>query len=145
MSHNQQSKAVLQVRGSANRPTTCADRKLPVVLMSRVLRHSVDEKSVAWVQPTTPAKQQRIVIFPSSLTVMSTADCSSSAFVISILTGSILEDGKSFFKASISVVACDGARSNRARPDKPCSRRARALTRARVPAPPVTMDVVDTA
>ena len=111
-----------------------------MVLMSSVLRQSLGVMSVAWVQPTTPAKQHSMFTPPKSLTVIATADCSSSAFVMSTLTGSTVDDGKSFFNFSISVAACDGFRSNSARPDKPCSRSARPLTIARVPAPPVTVD-----
>lgn len=46
--------------------------------------------------------------------------------------------GKSWEREVMWSVVEEKSRSRRARPESPCSRRARALTRARVPPPPVT-------
>ena len=95
--------------------------------------------SIACVHPTTPAKQQRISTLRSSETVSLTADSSCSALVTSTLIDRIFADGKSAFSASIFCVDFEWSRSKSARPERPCSSNARAFTRARVPAPPVTV------
>ncbi len=69
--------------GELYRAAACAERKDPVVLISSLLFHSEDDMSMAWVQPTTPAKQHRISTLPSSETVSLTADSSCSALVTS--------------------------------------------------------------
>ena len=121
------------------RAAACAERKEPVVLMSSLLFHSEGVISIACVQPTTPAKQHSMSTLPSSETVRSTADSNCSALVTSTLTDRTVAPGKSFLSASISRDDFEWSRSKSARPERPCSSKARAFTRARVPAPPVTV------
>ncbi len=129
-------------RGAAYLATACALRNAPVVLISSVLLHSGALMSMACVQPTTPAKQHSMSTLPSSRATSSTADFSWSALVMSTFTERICALGKSFFRESISLEEELESRSNSARFERPCSSRARALTRARVPAPPVTASPV---
>ena len=124
--------------GGDYRAAAWAERKEPVVLISNLLFHSEADISMACVQPTTPAKQHSISTLPSSEVVNLTADSSCSAFVTSTLIDKTLALGKSVFSASISRVDFECSRSKSARPERPCSSKARAFTRARVPAPPVT-------
>ena len=123
------------------RATACAARNAPVVLTLRVRDHSAGVMSRACVQPTTPAKHRRWSMEPRVLDTVSTARSSSVADVTSTWTGSMRAWGKSFFKDWISGLACDASRSKRARPVRPCSSNARALTKARVPVPPVTVSI----
>ena len=125
--------------GGTYRAAACAERKEPVVLISSLLFHSEDDISMACVHPTTPAKQHNMSTLPSSEAASVTADRSCSASVTSTLTGSTVAPGNSALSASISGIDFAWSRSKRARPERPCSSKARALTRARVPAPPVTV------
>lgn len=120
--------------------TACAQKNAPVVLTSSVRFHSSGVISTACWQPTTPAKHIKISTLPSSCAARSTAVWTCVASVTLTLSVTIVACGKSVRRASISALACDGSRSNRARPERPCSSSARALTKARVPAPPVTGD-----
>ena len=124
---------------AAYRAAACAERKEPVVLISNLLFHSAGVMSIACVHPTTPAKQHSISTLPNSETVSLTADSNCSAFVTSTRIESTVAFGKSVLSASISRLDFEWSRSNSARPERPCSSKARALTRARVPAPPVTV------
>lgn len=96
---------------------------------------------MAWMQPTIPAKQKRWSIELRVLTVEATASERAEASVTSTARPKIRDEGKSFAKARIEVweVRRVDSRSQRAIPEAPCSRRARAAERPRVPAPPVTV------
>ena len=98
--------------------------------------------SRACVQPTTPAKQQRISMLPSSLAISTVAVSTPVAFVISTIFRTILDEGKSIRRRSMAATDCLRLMSNSARPARPCSSRARAASRAKVPAPPVTARVL---
>ena len=124
--------------GWTHRAAACAERKEPVVLISSRLFHSVGDMSMACVHPTTPAKQHSISTLRRCETVSLTADSNCSALVMSTFIDKTFACGKSAFSASISWVDFAWSRSKSARPERPCSSKARAFTRARVPAPPVT-------
>ena len=119
----------------------CAQRNEPVVLMSRVRRHSSGLMSIACVQPTTPAKQQRMSRPCNSWAAEVMAALTLGASVTLTCLQMIFALGKSLRKLSMAVDALDGLRSKRPRPVTPCSSRARAASRASVPAPPVTVEV----
>jgi hypothetical protein len=94
---------------------------------------------MACVQPTTPAKQQSVEIGPRTLTV----SCMAVAMAASSLTSTahvvIRVWGNRAWSAFMEEKDWLGSRSQRARPEAPCSRRAVAASRARLPAPPVTV------
>ena len=114
------------------------------MLTSKVWRHSSGVMERAGVQPTTPAKQQRISMLPSWEAREAMAVVRESSLVTLALPVKILAPGKSRVKEAISSLAVsENARSRRPRPERPCSRSARALTRARVPPPPVTIPACD--
>lgn len=125
-------------KGETHRAAACAARKEPVVLISSRLFHSAGDMSIACVHPTTPAKQHSTSTLRRCDTVSLTADSNCSAFVTSTFIDKTFACGKSAFSASISRVDFEWSRSKSARPERPCSSKARAFTRARVPAPPVT-------
>ena len=119
-------------------------RKAPVVLMSKVRRHSSDVMERAGVQPTTPAKQQRISRLPSWEAREAMAVVRAGSSVTLALMGRILAAGKLRVNDAISsLAASENARSRSPRPERPCSRSARAVTKARVPPPPVTISMCD--
>jgi hypothetical protein len=93
---------------------------------------------MAGVQPTIPAKQQRMSTLPRTLSV----SCNAVAMADSLRTSTaqvvILVLGNLECRVLTVSKACSGFRSQRARPVRPCSRREVAASRARVPAPPVT-------
>ena len=95
---------------------------------------------MAWKHPTIPAKQKRWSRDPNSLAVEVMAEAMESADVTSTATLRMRWEGKSAVREAMLVLEAErvGARSQRARPEAPCSRRARAVERPRVPAPPVT-------
>ena len=72
-----------------------------MVLMSRVRHHSSGVMSMAWVQPTMPAKQQRMSMLPSCWTVSAMAAEICFASVTSTFWVTILAAGKSVRRASI--------------------------------------------
>lgn len=96
---------------------------------------------MAWVQPTTPAKQRSVEIEPRTLRVSVRA----AAMAVSERTSTAMVRMRACGNWVCSVLrwekAVSGFRSQRARPVAPCSRRARAASRARVPVPPVTWGV----
>lgn len=121
--------------------TAWAVRKEPVVLTSIVLRHWVSCMSRAGTQSTIPAKQKRWSMLPPRVeAVFVTASAMEAASVTSTAMLKMRVEGKSEAR---EVMVCwelrrVDSRSQRQRPEAPCSRRARAVERARVPAPPVT-------
>ena len=119
--------------------TACAHKNAPVVLTSNTRRHSSARMSTACTHPTTPAKQHRISTLPNSAAVSSTARSTCAASVTSTRLTRICAPGKSAARDLTSESAWAKSRSRSARLERPCSRRARALMRARVPAPPVTV------
>jgi photosystem II stability/assembly factor-like uncharacterized protein len=94
---------------------------------------------MAWVQPTTPAKQSRMSMEWVEAAVAKAA-VTAGASVTSTGVQVILAEGKSVMRDWIagSEVVKVVRRSKSVRLDRPCSRSARAAARARVPAPPVT-------
>ena len=120
------------------RAAVWAQMNAPVVLISRTRFHVAKSIWIACSQATTPAKQHKIFIPPNSVAASAVISCTSSASVTLTVLVIILARGKSVINDSIAAPACDRSISKSARPERPCSRRARAFTRARVPAPPVT-------
>jgi hypothetical protein len=123
------------------RATACAHRKDPVRLMSCVRRHSSAGISMACVHPTTPAKQHSMSMLPSTLTLLSTAEAICASSRTSTASVMMRRSGNWECRSLMDSKAVSGLRSHKARPEAPCSRSALAASRARVPAPPVTVDV----
>lgn len=124
-------------------PTSCAAIHEPVVFTSRTRLHCSMGRFSAATQFTMPAKQQRILSSPSSSRTFFMVSRIVSAFVTSHGATTIFAAGKSFPRAWMADCSFAWAvgKSNRAIPERPCSRRARAEARASLPAPPVTVAV----
>jgi hypothetical protein len=93
---------------------------------------------MAWVQPTTPAKQHSMSMLPSTFAALSTAEAIWASSRTSTASVMMRRSGKRACSFLMRSKAASGFTSQRARPEAPCSRRASAASRARVPAPPVT-------
>lgn len=128
-------RVLVGIRALAN---ACAHRNEPVVLISSVRFHSAGAMSSACVHPTTPAKQHSIFTGPSSAVDWASARSTCAGSVTSPHIERIRACGKSRKREVIWSAVEEKSRSKRTKPESPCSRRARALTRARVPLPPVT-------
>lgn len=119
----------------------CAQRKAPVVLTSMVFRHCSSVMEIAGTQPTIPAKQKRWSSEPRVETVFVTPSATEAESV----TSTAMLNTRTLGKSAASAVIVEReerrvlSRSHRQMPDAPCSRRARAQERPRVPAPPVTV------
>jgi hypothetical protein len=94
---------------------------------------------MACVQSTTPAKQHSVDIGPRTFTLSSRAVAMADSSRTSTAQVVMRVWGKRAWSSLTEEKAWSGFRSQRARPDAPCSRRAAAAARARAPAPPVTV------
>ena len=116
----------------------CAQSQLPVVLTSKALLQSSGFRSRARVPTTTPAKQSKIFTLPRASTVSDTARSMACSFLTSTSWVTTLAAGKSNRRVSIACRESSRLMSKRDTPDAPCSRRFRATSIPRQPAPPVT-------
>lgn len=98
--------------------------------------------SSAGVQPTMPAKQRSVVMGPSTFTALERADAIWDSERTSTASAIMRRSGNLACRAWMEGSAWSGFRSQRARPEQPCSRSAVAASRASVPAPPVTVGAV---
>jgi hypothetical protein len=117
-----------------------AQKKAPVVLTSMVLRHWSSVMEMAGTQPTIPAKQNMWSREPRVETVEETPSCTEAESVTSTAMLKTRVLGNSDAR-DVMVEREERrvlSRSQRQIPEAPCSRRARAQERPRVPAPPVT-------
>ena len=98
-------------------------------------------KFSAAAQLTIPAKQQRIVSSPNCSRAFCTTSRTPSETVTSHGFTIIFAAGKSVRRDSIAAFpfSIAAGKSSKARPERPCSRRARAEARASTPVPPVTI------
>ena len=93
-----------------------------------------------WTAETTPAKQQRMLMVGRVWRVEVRAVEMEFGSRTSTLMAIMVALGKEVRRSDIAASEAGevGFTSQRARPERPCSRRARAEARARVPVPPVT-------
>lgn len=103
-----------------------AIRKAPVVFISRVRRNSAAVISIAWVQPTTPAKERTTSMEPRCLAVSVTAALTAASSVMSTVLKLIFAEGNSAWSSLALRDDWVGFTSKIMRPFAPCSRRARA-------------------
>lgn len=80
----------------------CAQRKEPVVLMSMTFLHWSAVISMAWMQPTIPAKQRRISSEPMEAAAEEKAEETRVASVTSTGAVEMVEEGKSVRKDSMA-------------------------------------------
>lgn len=76
-----------------------AIRKAPVVFISRVRRNSAADISIAWVQPTTPAKERTTSMEPSNSAVSFTAALTAASLVMSTVLKLIFAEGNSVWSS----------------------------------------------
>lgn len=129
------------------RAAAWAHRKEPLRLTSTTLVNCEAGAEMEGTQPTMPAKQQRMSMVERSDFADSRAILTADSEVTSTGTACTGRSGKWDLRVSMAFADEEivEGRSRRQMPEQPCSRRALAVARASVPAPPVSTALPSTA